>query len=148
MADENPGQSKSTVELRTNYEPGEQASANDINRANALLKKLVSNSDILRFKHLADGSGIECTVETAELRAFIKDETKDVDNPNADYQGDIQEWDGDGWTNSGLNPSDGDLLYYDGSTWQLLSPPSSGNYALVSEGGTLGWRELGCETTT
>jgi len=119
------GQSKSLVDLRTDYDEGEQASASDMNAANGLLKKLVSNNDLLNFRHLESADGIECTLKIGELRAFIKEE---AGGGGSDYEGDIQEWDGSDWTNSGIAPSNnGEILYWDetNSTWAIANSSPS-----------------------
>lgn len=64
------------------------------------------------------------------------------------YQGELEEWNttDSAWKPTGINPSENDLLYYTSTGWGLLTPNAAGNYALVSEDGVLGWRELGCDT--
>ena len=61
----------SSYPLRTDYQPGEQPSASDINAAHDLLSSLVSFSEFVIFKHTANGKGIECSIDEQALVAAI-----------------------------------------------------------------------------
>lgn len=76
--------STSTINLRTDYQAGEQPSAADLNRAHALLATLYSFGQFLTFRHLPNGRGIECSLDEAALLTWLRGNDLGMTRVNAD----------------------------------------------------------------
>lgn len=106
------------------------------NGKDGYLKILDTDTTELAFVEWEDG-----LVKTeGPVNATIPGSGTPYSPPTGTSDGDLQQWVSGAWAAPNINPSTGDILYYDGG-WKVLSASSAsgGLHVLTSEGGVPSW---------